>query len=159
MTKTRYLFAALILAVGAGAAAHTLAAAHALAARDSKPDANGANYTRSACPRLSVPPLYGDVDEVIAAARKLMIRGSVSLQGEKIRLTPRNSRVLSVIVLAPTGTPLPGAAALRATAQRRCGSRTAAASWAVVMSVPTLTANTGTRLAFLVKTKSGWKTY
>jgi len=106
-----------------------------------------------------VPPRYCDIDEVIPAARKLLIRGSVTVQGTTTKLTPKNSPILNVVILARTAKPLPGAAALRATASKRCGSETAQASWAVTISVPELMADSSIRLAFLVKTKYGWRRY
>jgi hypothetical protein len=111
------------------------------------------------CPVLSVPPLYGQHDEVVAAARRLMIHGSVSAQGETTKLTRNNSPVLAVTVLAETALPIPGAAKLRAEAARRCGAETARASWAVTISVPALMSDAAMRTSFLVKTKTGWRIY
>lgn len=115
--------------------------------------------SRSKCPARPVPPLYGELDEVVAAARRLMIRGSVTGQGQTIKLNRRNSPVYAVVILARTARPIPGAAALRAEATRRCGTETAQASWAVTIGVPEFMADASMRRAFLVKTRAGWRTY
>lgn len=114
---------------------------------------------RSKCPARPVPPLYGEHDEVVAAARRLMIRGSTSAQGQTIKWTRKNSPVLAVVILARTALPIPGAAALRAEAARRCGSETAQASWAVTIGVPAALSSSSMRTAFLLKTGAGWRTY
>ncbi|HYT89584.1 MAG TPA: hypothetical protein VEL76_12830 [Gemmataceae bacterium] len=114
---------------------------------------------RAKCPIRPVPPLYGELDEVVAAARRLMIRGSESGQGQTIKLNRKNSPVFAVVILARTARPIPGAAALRAEATRRCGTETAQASWAVTIGVPAFMADASMRSAFLIKTISGWRTY
>ena len=153
MRKTRYIIA------GLTAAACAVAVTQAPAS-DRKPTARtSATTNRAACPHLPVPPRYGQIDEVIAATRSLLIRGSIVVQGERVRLTRKNSPVLSATVLARTGTNFPGAAALRRTAVRRCGENTAAASWAVFIGVPGNVADTNTKLAFLVRTERGWRSY
>jgi hypothetical protein len=93
---------------------------------------------KARCPAAEVPPLYGTVDQALAAARRLLIRGSITAQGKTTKLTPRNSPIIDVVILARTARPLPGAAALRAAATRRCGSDIAQASWAVYIDYPEL---------------------
>jgi hypothetical protein len=115
--------------------------------------------SRAKCPTRPVPPLYGDLDEVVAAARRLMIRGSESGQGQTIKLNRKNSPVLAVVILARTARPIPGAAALRAEATRRCGTETAQASWAVTIGVPAFMVDATMRSAFPIKTRAGWRTY
>jgi len=119
-------------------------------------------HERSAanCPVRPVPPLYGEIDEVVAAARRLLIRGSVTLQGRTIKLTAKNSPIYATVVLARTGgTPFPGLRALRAMAARRCGTETMEASWAVKIGRPSTLISSSARTVFLIKTKSGWRTY
>jgi hypothetical protein len=111
------------------------------------------------CPARPVPPLYGTVDEVIAAARRLLVHGFVSAQGHTIQLTTKNSAVEQVVVLVRTATPIAGAASLRADAASRCGMETALSSWAVRISVPAAMPRESSRLAFLLKTRRGWRTY
>jgi len=112
------------------------------------------------CPAVTAPPLYGGLDEVVAAARRILIRGSVELQQGTVKLTKKNSRIHAVVSLTRTGgTPFPGLNALRAAAAKRCGAGTMEASWAVKIGRPSMLASTSARTAFLVKTKSGWKTY
>ena len=114
---------------------------------------------RANCPRRPVPPRYGNVDEVITAARRLLIRGYVSAQGRTILLSRKNSPILEVLILVRTAIPLPGAATLRAKAARRCGLETAEASWAVMIGRPAAMPRESIRLVFLLKTKAGWRTY
>jgi hypothetical protein len=111
------------------------------------------------CPSAEAPPLYGTVDQALAAARRLLIRGSITAQGKTTKLTPRNSPIIDVVILARTARSLPGAAGLRAAATRRCGSDIAQASWAVYIDYPELLISSSIRLAFLVRTKAGWRTY
>jgi hypothetical protein len=148
------IVAALICAICAAAAGQALANRKD---QNATPSASRAPF--AGCPRISVPPEYGTIDEAVAAARKLLVRGSITVQGKTTRLTRKNSPVLSIVTLAETSVPFPGAAVLRATATRRCGRNTAAASWAVMLAVPDLTPTASTRFAFLVKTKSGWRKY
>jgi hypothetical protein len=112
------------------------------------------------CPVRPVPPLYGQLDEVVAAARKLLIRGTVTAQGRTIKLTTKNSPIYAAVVLARTGgTPFPGLRELRAAAAKRCGAATMEASWAIKIGVPALLIDSSARTVFLIKTRSGWKAY
>jgi hypothetical protein len=111
------------------------------------------------CPHRPVPPQYGKLDEAVAAARRLLIRGYVSAQGQTILLTPKNSPILEVMTLARTAIPLPGAATLRSKAARQCGMETAEASWAVMIGRPAAMPRESIRLVFLLKTKEGWRIY
>lgn len=154
MKRNRTVIAVLICVACVGACAQALASS----GRQNQ-NAKMAGAAVAGCPRLSVPPLYGQIDEVIAAARRLLARGSITVQGKTTRLTAKNSPLLSVVTLAPTGTPFPGTPSLRATATRRCGRNIAVASWAVMLTVPDITPSGSTRFAFLVKTKSGWRRY
>lgn len=118
------------------------------------------NRIAAKCPAVTVPPLYGRLDEVVAAARRLLIRGSVTLQQGTVKLTRKNSPILAVVVLGRSGgTPFPGLSTLRAAAARRCGADTMEASWAVKIGRPSMLISTSAYTAFLVKTKSGWRTY
>jgi hypothetical protein len=86
------------------------------------------------------------------------MHGFVSAQGHTIQLTTKNSAVLQVVVLVRTATPIAGAASLRADAAARCGIETA-------LLVGRNDQRSGgnaresSRLAFLMKTKRGWRTY
>lgn len=153
MRRVRWIrYAAVALAVTISATAAVEALADDRVSRTT-------SHPALTCPLVPVPPRYGPIDEVIAAARRLIVRGSINVQGETTPLTKKNSPVMSVVNLAQTPVAFPGTASLRATATRRCGARTAAASWAVMITVPDLTPEASTRLAFLVKTKTGWRKY
>jgi hypothetical protein len=147
--------------VALAAAASCVAAVFGLVASSpSQGDASRSGASGKArCPAAEVPPLYGTVDQALAAARRLLIRGSITAQGKTTKLTPKNSPVIDIVILARTARPLPGAAALRAAATRRCGSDVAQASWAVYIDYPELLISSSIRLAFLVRTKAGWRTY
>jgi hypothetical protein len=122
---------------------------------------HGARVSAVRCPSAPVAG-FGTVDEAIAAARRLRISGkTITTQGRRHRLTPKNSPVLEVVQLAPDGgRPLPGAAQLRRIATRRCGKTLAAAAWAVVINYPFVQiAASSEEISFVVKTKRGWKAF
>jgi hypothetical protein len=146
-----------LIALAAGAS--VLTAAVLAATLPANGNSSSAHRQAKNCPVLPVPPRYGEIDEVIAAARRLLIRGSITVQGKTTKLTPRNSPIYNVVILARLPNEFAGAATLRRMAAKRCGSETAQASWAVMIGVPELMADSSTRLAFLVKTKSGWRRY
>ena len=105
---------------------------------------------------------FGTIDAAIAAARRLLIVGrTVHVQGRKHRLTPANQPILAAIELASdivvSGT---SSTRLRRIAAQRCGREVAAKTWALVIGNPfTLVASNSIRIAFVVKTASGWRTY
>lgn len=129
----------------------------------SSPSAGGAGSTQlvgATCPSAPGPPIYATIDEAIEAARRLLIRGSITAQGQTIKLTRKNSPILAVVRLGKTASPFPGAATLLSNAVGRCGMQIARASWAVKISYgPAAMISESDRDAFIVKTRKGWRMY
>jgi hypothetical protein len=103
------------------------------------------------------------VDEVLAAAREIAIRGKTTKsQGRTFRLTAKNTPVIAGVRLASfgAGPDIPGAPALRRLAAKKCGRAVAERSWAVVIEFPLeQIARTNRTLMFLTLTGDGWRAY
>jgi hypothetical protein len=116
----------------------------------------------STCPRHVRFPA-GNIDDAVAAARRLLIEGhTVTSQGVVHRLTAKNTPILAAVELAPLGAakPIPGASALRRQAASRCGASTARSAWAIVIDYPLIQiAAQSVRVSFVVRTDDGWRTF
>ena len=149
-----------LLLVACGLALGTWTAAGALTDRRDRP-ARQAAASAGRCPSGSIAG-FGTVDEALVAARRLLISGkTISNQGRRHRLTPKNSPVLAIVELAPgSGRPLPGADGLRRIAARRCGTTLASAAWAVTVDYAfAQIAGSSPSVSFLVKTTRGWRAF
>jgi hypothetical protein len=114
------------------------------------------------CPTaLAADP--GTIDQAISAARRLFIIGHTThAQGRTFRLTVRDDPVIAAVLVSATwaGSPVPNAEQVRRAAVRRCGRRTANASWLVVVNIPqVLLAQNSLRPVVIVRTPSGWRSY
>lgn len=103
------------------------------------------------------------LDDALTVARRLLIAGkTVTSQGQTVRLTHRNTPILAVARIFPAGhrPAMPGAEALRRTAERRCGAATARQSWAIVINYTYgSVASTNVWTWYIVQTRDGWKYY
>jgi hypothetical protein len=129
------------------------------------PSASTARHSasRTVCPRAALTQVP-TVDQVIRAARRLLIIGHVSsVQGHRDRLTVKANPVLAVVSLSAPITPgmnAPEPVAYWRIAVRRCGQAIASRSWAVVYGFPqTIVTSFSIRIAFLVHTPKGWRAY
>jgi hypothetical protein len=129
------------------------------------PSASTARFSvsRTVCPRVASTQVP-NVDEVISAARRLLIIGHAAIvQGHRYRLTVKENPVLAAVSLSSPVTPgmnAPEPVAYRRIAVRRCGQAIASRSWAVVYAFPQTTVTSfSIRIAFLVHTSNGWRAY
>jgi hypothetical protein len=96
------------------------------------------------------------LDSVVAVARRVAIDHVVSdYQGRKVRRTVTNYPVLEVVEL-DTAQILPAQQTLRRVAARRCGIRTAHASWAVIFTDTESPVCCTKDVRFVVHLTTGW---
>jgi hypothetical protein len=93
---------------------------------------------------------------VVAVARRVAIDHVVAdYQGHAIRRTVANYPVLEVVEL-DTAPILPAQQTLRRVAARRCGTRTAQASWAVIFTDTESPVCCTKDIRFVVHLRNGW---
>jgi hypothetical protein len=96
------------------------------------------------------------LESVLAVARRIAIGHVVAhYQGHAIRRTVANYPVLEVVEL-DTGPTLPAQQTLRRSAVRRCGIRTAQASWAVIFTDTESPVCCTKDVRFVVHLRNGW---
>ena len=96
------------------------------------------------------------LESVIAVARRIAIDHVVAhYQGHAIRRTVANYPVLEVVEL-DTGPTLPAQQTLRRSAARRCGTRTAQASWAVIFTDTESPICCRKDVRFVLHLRNGW---
>ena len=96
------------------------------------------------------------LDSVVAVARRIAIDHVVTqYQGHAVRRTVANYPVLEVVQLE-TAPVLPAQQTLRRAAARRCGVRTARASWAVIFTDTESPVCCTKDVRFVVRLRSGW---
>jgi hypothetical protein len=156
-TKAVYALAAVALAAAVWAAIE-----RATGAGGQRSEPVTARASASRCPSNPVAR-SAPVDEVLAAARRIAIRGkTISSQGRTYRLTAKNTPIVAALRLASfgAGRDIPGAAALRRLAAKKCGRAVAERSWAVVIEFPLAQiSRTNRTLVFLTLTRNGWRAY
>jgi hypothetical protein len=102
---------------------------------------------------------YATVDQVIAAARRVVIDHKVEfVQGRRVRLNARNTAVVEVVALGAYP-PLPGQRPLTREAVKRCGEAAARWAFAVVFSPSWSVICCEYWDAFVVRTKDGWHVF
>jgi hypothetical protein len=96
------------------------------------------------------------LESVVAVARRVAIDHVVAhYQGHAIRRTVANYPVLEVVEL-DTAPILPAQQTLRRVAARRCGTRTAQASWAVIFTDTESPVCCTKDIRFVVHLRNGW---
>jgi hypothetical protein len=96
------------------------------------------------------------LDSVVAVARRVAIDHVIAhYQGHAIRRTVSNYPVLEVVEL-DTAPVLPSQEALRRVAARRCGLRTAHASWAVIFTDTESPVCCTKDVRFVLHLRNGW---
>jgi hypothetical protein len=99
------------------------------------------------------------VDSVVAVARRVVIdHVVVRYMDHKVRRTVANTPVLEVVELE-TAPVLPAQQALKRVAARRCGARTARASWAVIFGDTESPICCTKDVRFVVRLENGWWVY
>jgi hypothetical protein len=102
---------------------------------------------------------YATVDQVIAAARRVVIDHKVVfVQGRRVRLNARNTAVVEVVALGSYPTLL-GQRPLKREAAKRCGVAAARWAWAVVFSPAWSVICCQYWDAFVVRTEDGWHVF
>jgi hypothetical protein len=156
-TKSVYALAAVALAAAVWAVVD-----RATGAGGQRSEPVTARAGASRCPSHPVAR-PAPVDEVLAAARRIAIRGkTITSQGRTYRLTAKNTPVIATLRLPSfgAGPEIPGAPALRRLAAKKCGRAVAERSWTVVIEFPLeQISRTNRTLMFLTLTRDGWRAY
>jgi hypothetical protein len=103
---------------------------------------------------------YATVDQVIAAARRVVIDDKVQfVQGRRVRLSSRNTAVVEVVALGAGNPLLAGQRTLSQEAVKRCGEAAARWAWAVVFEPGWSVICCQRWEVFVVRTTDGWHVF
>ena len=119
---------------------------------------SGASMTRR-CPHALAPRAFAP-EALVAAVRRTVPDAyrTMTNQHGRVRLTPRNYRVLETIFLGQTLPEVPGRVAYLRIASRQCGLQVAEHSWVVFLDFPEAGSILGVRgISFFARTSVGWR--
>jgi hypothetical protein len=113
----------------------------------------------STCPATARDPGPYALEQLTKSIRKSVPRyWHIENQRGRVKLVPRNYRVLAVFSLFPSYPKVPAADRFRRIASKLCGALTADRSWVVMLDFPSApTAHTGRGVGFFARASGGWR--
>lgn len=124
------------------------------------PSNSGAQIARSGCPSTTTAPGPYGPESLLRAIRRDVPR-TFKLTNEQgpIRLTPKIYRIVATLSLLPTSPRIGGAAThYHTVALKKCGTKVADNSWAVMLHFPTAQTVFDARgVALFAHTTKGWR--